>query len=104
MAEADAAAREVVGRHFHDHAIADAGADAELAHLAGGVGEDLVIVVELHAEISVRQHLSNGAVEFEHLFFRHPQVLLSEWISAALRVAPRGRRFGPPVLHESDRG
>src|SRR5690242_16705608 len=55
VTEADAAALQVVGAHLHDHAVADAGADAELAHLAGRVGQDLVIVVELHAEIPVRQ-------------------------------------------------
>src|SRR5262245_55620702 len=62
VAEADAPALQVVGRHFHDHAVADAGADAELAHLARRVGEDLVIVVELHTEIAVGQDFRDLAV------------------------------------------
>ena len=77
MAEADAAAREVVRRHLDDHPIADAGADAEFAHLAGGVSQHLVLVIELHTEIAVRQHLCDGAVELEHLFLRHSQNLRS---------------------------
>src|SRR3954452_5145273 len=77
MAEADAAALQIVRRHLDDDAVADAGADAEFAHLAGRVGQDLVAVVELHAEISVRQDLRDGPVEIQQLFFRHP--LLSVW-------------------------
>src|SRR5205814_872241 len=69
--EADAPAREIVRRHLDDHAVADAGADAELPHLSSGVGEDLMIIVELDPEMPVREHLGHHAVELEHLFLRH---------------------------------
>ena len=62
---------EIVGRHLDDDPVADAGADAELAHLAGHVGEHLMLVVERDAVIAVRQNLGHGAVEFEQLFLRH---------------------------------
>src|SRR6266446_5963595 len=75
LAEIDASAREIVGRDFHDDPIADPGADAEFAHLARHVREDLVLIVERDAIIAVRQHLSHGAAEFEHLFFCHPALL-----------------------------
>ena len=74
MAETDAAALQIVGRHFHDHAVAHAGADAEFAHLPRGVSEHLMLVVELHPEIAVRQNLGNCPIELQQFFFRHPVV------------------------------
>src|SRR5262245_23886509 len=71
VAEIDAAAREIVGRDLHDDTVAHAGADAELAHLARHIRENLVLVVERHAIIAVGQHLGDGAVEFEQLFLGH---------------------------------
>src|SRR5262249_56035844 len=57
VAKIDAAAGEIVGRDLHDHAVADAGADAELAHLARHIRKNLVFVVEGDAVIAVGQHL-----------------------------------------------
>ena len=88
MAEADASALQIVRRHLDHHAVADAGADAELAHLAGRVGEDLVIVVELHAEVSVRQHFGDRAVEFQHLFFGHAFPLAISVTAVATGLGP----------------
>src|SRR6478736_2994345 len=56
---------------FSSNWHADAGADAELAHLAGHVGEQLMLVIELHAVITVRQNFGHGAVEFKQVFLRH---------------------------------
>ena len=71
VAERDPPARQIVRRHLDRDAVADAGADAELAHLPRRVGEDHVFVVELHAEIAVRQFLGDLAFEFEQFFFGH---------------------------------
>jgi hypothetical protein len=71
VAEADAAALQVIGRHLDHDPVSGDGADAELAHLAGRIGQDLVVIVEAHPEVSVRQHLGHRAVEFEQFFFRH---------------------------------
>ena len=72
VTETDAPALQIVGRHFNDHPVADTRADAELAHLAGRVGQDFVIIVELHPEVAVRENLGDGTVKFQQLFFRHP--------------------------------
>src|SRR4051812_47621467 len=71
VAKADAAAGEVVGRHLDNHAVADAGSDAELAHLARGVRKNVVAVLEPDVEMSVRQHLAHHAVKFDQFFLGH---------------------------------
>ena len=71
VAEGDAALVEVVWRHLDGHPVTGNGADAELLHLACGVGDDLVIVLQLHPEARVWQHLGYDAFELEHFFFRH---------------------------------
>ena len=73
LAEAvgDAALGQVVGRHLHQHLVAGQHADAVLAHLAGGVGDDLVVVFELHAERRVGQQFADRARKFQKFFFRH---------------------------------
>ena len=53
----DAALGEVVGRHLDQDLVAGEHADAVLAHLAGGVGDDLVLVLELHPKRRVGQQL-----------------------------------------------
>src|SRR5262245_60512863 len=70
-AEGDPTLGQVVGRHFHVDAVAGEHADAVLAHLAGGVGQDLVVVVELHPEHGVGQKLAHGPGKLDQIFFRH---------------------------------
>src|SRR6266404_2699151 len=96
LAEIDASAREIVGRDFHDDPIADPGADAEFAHLARHVREDLVLIVERDAIIAVRQHLAHGAAEFEQLFFGHP-ALLHRMRGLPQRLWAPYPGFDPPV-------
>src|SRR5262245_27062072 len=105
VAEIDAAAREIVGRNLHDDAVADAGADAELAHLARHIRENLVLVVERHAIIAVGQHLGDGAIEFEqlflgHVFFSNPILLLRALAGVGAELAAGAAPGGP---HEGDR-
>jgi len=69
VAEVDAPARHVVGRHLEVHAIAGDDADAVLAHLAAGIGEHLGAVGEQDAELGIRQHLLHGAFHLDHRFF-----------------------------------
>src|SRR5260370_28065846 len=83
VAEIDAAARQIVGRNLDDDPVADAGADAELAHLARHVGEDLMFVVEGDPVIAVRQDLGHRAVEFQQLFLRHASYSLMTNTTAA---------------------
>ena len=46
----DAALGQIVGRHFHAHAVASGEADPAFAHLATDGGEDEVLVIELDPE------------------------------------------------------
>ena len=67
----DPALGQIVGRHFDHDAIAGQDTDAVLAHLSGGVGNDFMVVVELHAKRRVGQKLGNGAFEFQQFFLGH---------------------------------
>src|ERR1700719_1093609 len=67
----DATFGEVVGRHFHQHLVAGKHTDTVLAHAASGVGDDLVLVLELDAEGGIRQQFRHHTGKFQQLFFRH---------------------------------
>src|SRR6185312_9997761 len=51
----DAALGEVVGRHLAEHLVAGEHADTVLAHAAGGMRDDLVLVLQLHPERCIRK-------------------------------------------------
>src|ERR1051326_9605484 len=57
----DAPLGEIVGRHFHQHLVARQHADTVLAHLARGVGDDLMPVLELYPESGVGQQFADRA-------------------------------------------
>src|SRR5207237_319181 len=65
----DAAAVEVVRRELDPDAIAGIHADAETAHLAGGVAEGLVPVVETDPEHAVAKCLDDLAGHLDLLLF-----------------------------------
>src|ERR1700688_4421428 len=67
VAEDDPAARQVVGRKVDPDAVADQDADVELAHLAGGVGEDGLAGLQLDLEHRVRQRLEHLGVPLDCL-------------------------------------
>src|SRR5689334_11315283 len=87
MAETDASPLQVVRRHFHDDAVAYTRSNAEFAHLARRVSEDLMVVIEFHPKIAIGQNLGDRPVKLEQLFFRHP------FLSGCLSWAG-GRRCG----------
>src|SRR5688500_5603158 len=70
FAEDHAALAEVVGAHLDMDPVADHRADAEAPHLAGGVGDDPVIVVEPDAEAAVGEDLVDQPLDGEDLFLR----------------------------------
>src|SRR5438445_6180650 len=70
LAVADTTACQIVGAHLHAHAIAQQNADAELAHLATRIGQQLVAVVELDLELGVRQSIDNGPIHLDRVVFR----------------------------------
>ena len=54
-AECDPTLGEIIGRHLDIDAIACQHADAVLAHLAGGMGQNLVLIIELHSKHRIGQ-------------------------------------------------
>src|SRR3954468_19275828 len=89
----DAAAVEVVGRDLDADLVAGKHADAEPAHLAGEMREQLVIVLELDAEQQVRQGLGDLTVDFELLLYCHRHT--SFWKGFSGHADLRGPRGTP---------
>ena len=79
---------KIVGRHLDVHPVAGQHADAVLPHLAGGVRENAVLVVELDAEHGVGQQLHHRPAEFDHVLFRHPA-------SCKMLISRRNMSVGP---------
>jgi hypothetical protein len=84
----DATAVEVVGRDLDPNLVARQDTNAEPAHLAGQMGEQLVIVLELHAEQQVREGFGYLTVDFELLLNCHRPSLVEEH-AGTRRAAPR---------------
>src|SRR3954466_6727921 len=59
---------QVVRRELDQHFIAGQDADAVLAHLAGGVAEYLMAILEAHAEHRIGQQLNHRAAHLEQFF------------------------------------
>src|SRR5579883_2422361 len=78
-AEGDAPLGEVVGRHLDIDAVACEDPDPVLAHLARGMGQDLMLVIELHAKHRVRQKLRHGTRDFDQVFLRHAPHQAAFW-------------------------
>lgn len=53
--------RKIVRRHFEMHPVAHDRADAKFAHLAGSVGDNLVLVIEPDGEASVGKNFLDDA-------------------------------------------
>src|SRR5205823_5116053 len=70
VAIADAAARQVVWTHLYANAIAEQDTDAEFAHLAAGIGQQLMAIIELDLELGVGQGVDNRPVHFDRVVLR----------------------------------
>src|SRR6185312_4701712 len=55
---------QIVRRHLHQHLVAGEHTDTVLAHAAGGVGDNLVLVLELDAKGGVGQELRHDTRKF----------------------------------------
>jgi hypothetical protein len=55
--------------------VADHRTDAETPHLAGGVGDDPVIVVERHSETAIGENLVDQPFDGEQFFLGQANVL-----------------------------
>ncbi|MOA25395.1 hypothetical protein D3C78_1461170 [compost metagenome] len=76
MAERDATLGQIVGGHFQRNLVACQDTDVVLAHLAAGIGNQLVTVFQGHAETRVGQDFRDGTLHFNQFFFGHVQSLI----------------------------
>src|SRR5215471_1665701 len=76
MPEDHAALLEIIGRHLDRDPISRQRLDAVLFHTAGRVGDDLVPVIELHAEAGVRQNFGHQPFKLDQFFFCHACLML----------------------------
>lgn len=65
----DTAAAQVINRKFDGDFVAGQNLDVMHAHLARDMSENLMAVLELDFEHSVRESLQNGALKFDDVFF-----------------------------------
>jgi hypothetical protein len=71
VAERDPALGQVVGRHFQRHVVAGDDADVVLAHLAAGVADHLVTVLQRDAKARIGQHFVDVPLHFDQFFLGH---------------------------------
>src|SRR5687768_2866010 len=67
----DATSRQIVRRELDQHFVAGKDADEVLSHLAGDVGQDFVLVLQLDLKHRVRQCLEDRSCHFNRVFLRH---------------------------------
>src|SRR5665213_2426034 len=71
VTENKAALLKVIWRHLDRHPIARQRLDPVLFHLAGGVGDDLMPGIELHAIACIGEDFGHQSFELDQLFFSH---------------------------------
>ncbi len=77
--EYDAAFGQIVGGHLHPDAITDGKADEMFPHFAGDMGEDFVIIIELHPEHSAGQDGLYAAFYCDVLFHLNRSFCAGKW-------------------------
>src|SRR5271166_5338234 len=89
----DAAPVQVVGRKLHGHPVAWKYFDEVLAHFAGDVRQNLVLVLQLNLEHGIGQRLDHHRHDFNRVFLTHsaPENKFSAVAETKipLRVRPR---------------
>src|SRR5579862_2750281 len=91
----DPAAGQVVGAELHDHAVVGQDPDVVHPHLPADMGENLVPVVQLHAEEGIRERLDNRAFDLDGaVFFGH--VLRASFCLVVVRAGARLAWPGSP--------
>src|SRR5215469_3349679 len=73
LAEAigDAPLGEIIRRHLDHDLVTGQHADAVLAHLAGGMGDDFMAVLQKNPEGGVGQEFADRTLEFQQFFLGH---------------------------------
>src|SRR5579872_4354927 len=84
MAEYQPAFLQVIGRHLDRHPVACKRLDPVLLHLAGGIGNDLVPGIELHAVARVGKDFGDQSFELDQLFFSHVYLQIDRRLAGSL--------------------
>src|SRR3984893_6165448 len=71
VTEDEPALLQIIRRHLDRHPIARQRLDPVLLHLAGGVGDDLVSGIQLHAVAGIGEDFGYQSFELDQLFFSH---------------------------------
>src|SRR6266567_2654283 len=79
------------------HDVAGQHANAETAHLAGQGGEDVMAVLEQHAEHRVGQHVGDHAIHLNRIYFGHDARRLG---SGYTKAEPARGRVPPGTLYQ----
>jgi hypothetical protein len=68
---------------FYRHAISDQGFDPILFHSSGGVGDEVMSIVEPNAVTGVGQYLGYETLELQQFFLGHAMFLVNDQRDAA---------------------
>src|SRR5579864_722554 len=102
----DPTAGQVVGAKLHDHAVVGQDADVVHPHLPADMSENLMPVVQFHAEEGIRERLDNRAFDLDGaVFLGH--ILRASFYLVVVRAGARlawpgfagGRRARPRLAH-----
>lgn len=97
MAERHSSLVQVVGGHFQRDLVAGKDANAELAHLSTGIGNQLMAVFQGDPKTRVREYFDHPAQHFDQFFFSHESPLDVAWrrgliqLMAQYHVSPFGQ-------------
>ena len=83
MTKDQASLFEVVRRHFDRDSIPGQRFDPILFHSSGGVGDELMSIVELNAVTGVGQYLGYETLELQQFFLGHVMFLVNDQPNAA---------------------
>jgi hypothetical protein len=89
VAEYEPALFEIIGRHFDRDTVACQRFDPVLLHFAGGIGNNLMPGIELHAIACVREDFGDQSFELDQLFFSHGSLQIDRrlvWLLVAIRA------------------
>src|SRR6266480_2797443 len=92
VAEDQPALLQIVRRHLDRHPIACQRLDPVLFHLAGGVGDDFVSGIELHAVAGIGEDFGHQSFELDQLFFSHGYLQIDRRLAWSLGAVGFGIR------------
>ena len=71
MTERNASLGQIIGRELKRNLVASENSDVMLAHLAIGISDKLMAIIELDAITGVRKHFKHLTGHFNKIFFCH---------------------------------